>query len=584
MSTSLVDADSMLVVDIGSVHTRAMLFDLVDGRYRFLAAGVAPTTAGAPYQDVGEGLRLAIDQLQEITGRTLVDTSEQLIIPAALDGNGVDTVAATISAGPPIKAVAVGLLDDVSLDSVRRLATTTYCGQVETISLTDRRKPEVHIDAILRLRPDMILVGGGTEGGASRAVMKLLESVGLACYLLPEEQRPELLFAGNSALQEQVKQALRAVANPHFAPNVRPALEVEQLDPAQAVLGDIFTCIRSRQIKGVSELDSLAGGGLMSTAAAFGRLIRFLSKAHATKKGVLGLDVGASATSVAAAFHGEMVLGVYPEYGLGSCLPEMLSTVPLAEILNWLPLDAPPDYVMDYLYTKSLYPASVPATPEDLAIELALARVAVRAALKRTAASFPAGVPSPAPGVMPWFEPLVVSGSVFTGAPSLGQAMLAVLDGVQPTGATTVVLDQNHVAAALGAAAAVNPILAVQVLDTNAFINLGTVVTPVGNARPGTHILRVKMATEGASEITLDVKQGSLEVLPLPPGQVARLQLQPLHRYDVGMGGPGRSGSLRVAGGALGVVIDARGRPIRLPEDPARRYELIKKWLWTLGG
>jgi hypothetical protein len=69
----------------------------------------------------------------------------------------------------------------------------------------------------------------------------------------------------------------------------------------------------------------------------------------------------------------------------------------------------------------------------------------------------------------------------------------------------------------------------------------------------------------------------------LPNGQRAELQLQPLHKYDVGMGGLGRGGSLRVVGGALGVIIDARGRPLPLPTDPARRREIIGKWRWTLG-
>ena len=50
------------------------------------------------------------------------------------------------------------------------------------------------------------------------------------------------------------------------------------------------------------------------------------------------------------------------------------------------------------------------------------------------------------------------------------------------------------------------------------------------------------------------------------------------------MGGPGRGGSVRVVGGTLGVVIDARGRPLRLPRDTNIRQEIYKKWLWTLGG
>ena len=92
------------------------------------------------------------------------------------------------------------------------------------------------------------------------------------------------------------------------------------------------------------------------------------------------------------------------------------------------------------------------------------------------------------------------------------------------------------------------------------------------------------MTYDDGHETRVDVKQGSLEVLPLPIGQTARVHLQPLHRFDVGMGAPGRSGKLNVHGGALGLVIDARGRPLVLPDDAERRYELFKKWLWTLGG
>jgi hypothetical protein len=161
--------------------------------------------------------------------------------------------------------------------------------------------------------------------------------------------------------------------------------------------------------------------------------------------------------------------------------------------------------------------------------------------------------------------------------------LLILLDGLQPTGITTLVLDQNHLSSALGAAASVNPVLTAQVLGSSTFQNLGTVICPVGDARPGTPILRVRITPDGGGETTMEVKAGALEMLRLPNGQRAQLQLQPLHKYDVGMGGAGRGGSLRVVGGALGVIIDARGRPLPLPSDPGRRREVIGKWRWTLG-
>ena len=67
MTTSLVDAESVLAIDLGSQSTRALLFDVVDGQYSFIAAGSSPTTLEAPYRDVGEGASQAIFQLQSIT-------------------------------------------------------------------------------------------------------------------------------------------------------------------------------------------------------------------------------------------------------------------------------------------------------------------------------------------------------------------------------------------------------------------------------------------------------------------------------------------------------------------------------------
>jgi hypothetical protein len=49
------------------------------------------------------------------------------------------------------------------------------------------------------------------------------------------------------------------------------------------------------------------------------------------------------------------------------------------------------------------------------------------------------------------------------------------------------------------------------------------------------------------------------------------------------MGGPGVGGNAVVTGGEYGVVIDARGRPIRLLQEPVKRYEQIKKWRAAFG-
>ena len=110
MSGNRVDARSLLAIDIGSTLTRAMLFDAVEGSYRFLAEGNAPTTVGAPIRDVSEGVRLALDQLQTISGRQLIDGDENLITPTASDGSGVDAFVTTYSAGAPLRVLDVNVL------------------------------------------------------------------------------------------------------------------------------------------------------------------------------------------------------------------------------------------------------------------------------------------------------------------------------------------------------------------------------------------------------------------------------------------------------------------------------------------
>ena len=584
MPTSLIDADSVLAIEIGTVSTRVILFDVVDGRYRFLGQGSVPTTAYAPINDVSVGVKEALDQLHDITGRVFFNPGGQLEIPSQPDGTGVDACVATVSVGPPLKVVAIGLLEDISTESAKNLASTTYAQIVETMSLNDRRKTVSRLDTILQLRPDLIVVAGGIEGGAKGSVIDLLEAVGLACYLMPKEQRPEVLYAGNSALVQDVQATLGSLANLHIAPNVRQSYESEQLTPSQPALAQIYRLVRSRQIRGIQEVDLWTGNNLMPAATAFGRTIRYLSKEYAhTHKGVLGIDVGASATTVASAFSGDLILSIYPGLGLGENLPEILNLCPLSDISRWLSVDVSEKNLRDYIYNKALYPNNLPITAEELAIEQALACQAMLLAVKQASKAYPPDILGSLPGLLPWFEPIIASGSVLTKAPTRNQTLMMVLNGLQPTGVTTIAVDRNNLAASLGAAASVAPLLTIQSMDATNFVNLCTIISPVGKAPAGTPILRVRMTNEEGQETELEVSQGSLAALRLPVGQAGTLHLTPLHRFDVGMGGLGRGGTVKVIGGVFGVVIDARGRPLRLPAEPSRRRDILNKWLATAG-
>ena len=584
MPSSLVQNESVLAIEVGAAVTHVVLFDVVEGQYRFVASGQAPSTAEVPFKDVGIGVREAIVNLQAVTGSKILGPDRNLISPAQSDGSGVDAVVATISAGPSVKSVIVGLLNDVSLQSARRLAESTYSRVVDSLDLTDHRKPEQQLDNIVRSRPDLVILTGGTDGGASRSILKMLEAVGLACYLMPMEKRPMILYAGNQKLASDVQELLGGHAGQlAITYNVRPALETEDLSPASRELAGLVTKLRQRQLKGVDELYRWTGGNILPTAYAQGRMIRFLSRLYESTRGLLSVNVGASATSVAAGFNGELTLGTYPQFGLGESLGTLLQYTELDDIVRWLPLDISPNIVREYLFQKSLYPGALPATKDEQSISQAVARQALYLAVRTLQKDFPASAQAAHTETMPLLDLIIGGGGVISDGVSLGQSLLLLLDAIQPVGIMPILIDQNNLLPLLGAAAERNHYLPVQVIDSGAFIGLGTIVSVNASANYGDQILRAKLIYNDGTDVRVDVKFGGLEILPLPNGQSARLSLQPLNRADAGLGA-GRSGTVPVTGGALGVVIDARGRPLKLPSDPVRRRELIKKWYYTVGG
>ena len=584
MPVSLLQDNSLLAVNVGASSTRAVLFDVVEGQYRFIASGQAPSTAEAPYKDITLGVNQAIVNLQTVTGKTLLDQDNQLITPMQADGSGVDAFAATLSAGPALRAVVVGLLSDVSMQSAQRLAETAYLQVMETFGLNDQRKPDEQIDAILRARPDIIILTGGTDGGASRSIQKIMESVGLACYLMPEEKRPMILFAGNQSLTDSVKKSLgNLTPSLHFSPNIRPSLDTEDLVPASRELAQVFSDVRKRNMPGMDELNTLSGGRTLPTAYAEGRIIRFLSQMNGTSRGILGVDLGTTAAVVAAGFNGKLTLGVYPQFGLGENLPGLLQYTQIEDIMRWLPLDIAPSVVRDYLYQRSLYPGTIPATKEDHAIGHAISRQVLYLAMQEARRNFPPEARLLRKDLMPLFEPILAGGGALSDAPTPGQSLLLLLDALQPVGITSIILDQNNLLPLLGAASESNYLLPVQVLESGAFMSLGTIVSVISPASYGTPVIKARLTYEDGSDARAEVKFGGLEILPLGMGQTARLTLQPLNRSDIG-NGAGRNATIQLAVGVMAVVIDARGRPLTLPEDPVRRRELFKKWLWSVGG
>ena len=545
-----------------------------------MASASSPTTAGAPLFDVTEGIWRALDELQSITSRIFLSEKEGVIIPSTKDNQGADIMVATMSAGNPISVINVGLLDNVSLQNAQHLARTTYSKIVAEISLNDRNTSSDRINLLTEKRPDLIIITGGTNNGASHSLLSILEGIGLSSFLMEDSLRPHILFAGNDKLQEEVKNNLGKISKLRIAPNIQPVLGKENIHPAQKEINEIYKDIRNKQAGGIREVLSWTEGRFFSTASAIGRVIRFLSEKYEPEKGVMGVDIGSDSIIMAAAFNGKETLRVFPSLGVGSGASGVLEKSSLDDIKRWMPIELPDLEIRNYIYNKTTYPASLPMLEEHLEIEIALAKQALRIAVKNTIPSLHRNSGTNG-SFLPAIEPIIGSGRILTGAPNLSQVMSILLDGLQPTGVTTLALDQNGLLPGLGATAEINPLLTVQVIESNTFLNIGTIIAPIGYTRPGTVVLRVRILREDGRSITRDIKYGTLTVLPVDFGEKISLHIRPLHKFDIGMGGPGKAGKVTAVGGALGIIIDTRGRPLRFYEDQEKNRSRNLTWRKT---
>src|SRR5262245_784871 len=155
---------SILAVDFGSVYTRAVLIDLVDGIYQLVARSQTRTTDGFPTGDITVGLDRVLREISDATGRTFTDPEGKILSPEQEDRSGVDLFTVTASSGRPLRAVIVGLMPDLSINSAIR-AAETYVDIAATIHLADGRDEQERLNAIFLSAPDIILMVGGTEKG-----------------------------------------------------------------------------------------------------------------------------------------------------------------------------------------------------------------------------------------------------------------------------------------------------------------------------------------------------------------------------------------------------------------------------------
>ena len=584
--TDGLEIESILAADCGSTMTKVILIDTIDGQYRFVAQGEALSTIEPPRADVLLGVRHAIGQIEEATGRLLLDEQGQLIIPEQASGNGVDAFVATTSAAAPLRLILAGLTRNVSIESARRAISSTYALVEDTISLDDgaqreKRSAEARIRILQRHQPDIVFIVGGTDGGATAPVADIAEVVALAYSIMDGAARPRIVFAGNKEARPLVAEILGSKGELRAIDNVRPALDVENVAAAQEEIDTLYRERKMARIPGFGGLSAWSSVAVLPTARAFGYLIQYLARQYGLN--VVGVDIGGATVTVAGVIDGHFTSISRSDLGLGYNVAGVSTEAGLENISRWLPFDMEVTEARNIIANKQLRPTTVPQTRRELLLEQAIAREALRLTLVEAQQRWVGRPSAPYPGLSPFLDLIVGGGGVLAHAPHYGQAALILLDVLQPIGVSSLALDVTSMAAPLGVTAAIEPLAAAQVMERDGFLSLGTVVAPVGTAREGEIALKLKITYDDGRALEMEVPYGSLEVLPLTTGHKATLELRPTRKFDIGLGAKGKGATTELEGGAVGVIIDARGRPLSLPATREEQQAKIQEWLWGVG-
>lgn len=562
--------NSILAVDFGSVYTRVVLIDIVEGEYRLVARGESRTTDGYPANDILVGFKRVVEDLSQSMGRRFLTHDGDVITPEKQDRTGVDLFAVTASIGRPLRAVIVGLVPDVSIASAIRAASGTYIDIAALVSLDDGRTEEQRLNTILLNTPDVIILTGGTEKGASQAVLEMAQLVKTAVLLIDRVQRPSVVYSGNSTLQGRIGEIFQGDGNNTInllvAENVRPTLHDEDLDSAQLQLGRAFDRYKEVRSRSFARLGSMSQTGVLPTGQSYTFLADYLGKSRNQR--VALLDIGSSSSTLAVSDGKEVITSIRTDIGLGHSAPALLETAGMERVRRWIPFNVSDTDMMNYVMNKSLRPSGVPATLFELYIEHALLRAGSQALIELANPEW-----SKHNLVL---DQLISAGSGLTNTGNPAYDAMLLLDSVQPSGVTFLQEDPYGLVAAMGAIALQSPEAVIQLLDSSNLTPLGTCISINGRIRPDKQALQIKVSFEGGEVIEESILGGHLWVLPLGTYEIANVKIN--CASDTSVNGK-RSVELKVSGGSVGLIVDARGRPLPLAETAAERAIQMPQWV-----
>ncbi len=594
----------ILATDCGSTTTKAILIENRGGEYRLIVRGEAPTTVEAPFEDVTMGVLNSVGEVEELAGRKLIDENGRIITPS--DGNvGTDIYISTSSAGGGLQMMVAGVVRSMTAESAERAALGAGSIVMDVIASNDKRQPHEQIERIRRLRPDMILLSGGIDGGTTTHVVEIAELIAAA------DPRPRLgtgyklpvIYAGNKDAAEAVRKTLQEKTDLSVVDNLRPVLERENLLPAREKIHDLFMEHVMAQAPGYRKLMEWADAPIMPTPGAVGSIIKRVSEME--KIEVVGVDIGGATTDVFSVFQGVFNRTVSANLGMSYSISNVFAEAGLPNVMRWVPFHMDERDLRNRVKNKMIRPTTIPQMMEELIFEQAIAKEALRLAFiqhksfatvlkgvqqQRTIAdAFDQSASGQTLVNMMTLDMLIGSGGVLSHAPRRQQSALMMIDAFLPEGITRLAVDSIFMMPQLGVLAEVHPKAATEVFNKDCLIHLGTCIAPAGE---------IKGSKGGAvMNYTIEFPDGRIEKGALEFGTMklfklgmdektslpleAKAVFEPQRNFDLGAG-KGNKVERNISGGVVGVILDGRGRPFAVPTDDKQRVAKLREWMLEL--
>jgi uncharacterized protein (TIGR01319 family) len=586
----------ILATDVGSTTTKARLFQKMEtGEWRYVKSGEAPTTVEAPFEDVTMGVLNAVREVEELTGHMILAGDKGIITP--FDGEkGVDLYCTTSSAGGGLQMMVSGVVKRMTAESANRAALGAGAIVMEVLANNDGRLPYEKIRLIRNLRPDMILMAGGTEGGTINHVVQMAELVKTAdpkprlgvSYLLP------IVYCGNNDAKKYISDILTKNFALTIVDNIRPVLEVENTEPARRAVHELFMEHVMSHAPGYDKLMKWVDIDIMPTPAGEGMSIQLIAKNY--NADTIGVGLGGATTNVYSIFDGRFVRSVSANLGMSYSICNVLKEAKINNIMRWIPYDIDEADLRNRLRNKMIRPTTIPHTLKELIMEHAVAREAIRLGINhhksiasrlkgtRGEVLFDRGILSQVEELESYVDMMKVkyiagTGGLLSHAPRRIQSLVLLNDSFLPEGVTMLFQDSVFMMPHLGVLSTVYPEAAWQIFDKDCLVRLGSVIAPSGVfSNLEEIIMEVTMEMPNGDTIIEKLKAQELKRINLPERQKAKTTIKPGKEFDVG-NGVGKELITEVEGGVAGVLLDTRGRPLVFPEDDQSRKKLLLKWM-----